>query len=51
MGNQVIIWSSVILILGVILIMREAVKMRRHTKGHKLFELSDEFDIYDWDEE
>lgn len=51
MDNQIIIWSSVILMLGVIFIMREAVKMRRHTKGHKLFEVSDEFDIYDWDEE
>lgn len=36
--------------LFVLIVMREAVKMRKHAGNAKVFEVSDEFDIYDWED-
>lgn len=50
MGSQAVIWSAVVIFLFVLFILREAVKMRKHAGNKKIFEISDEYDMYDWED-
>lgn len=50
MGTQVVVWSAVVILLFVLFVLREAIKMRRRMGNDKVFEFSDEFDLYDWDD-
>ena len=51
MNSQVIIWSAVMLLLLVGFILRVAVTTRLTSGNAKIFEVSDEFDLYDWNED
>jgi hypothetical protein len=51
MNSQVIIWSAVMLLLLVGFILRVAVTARLTSGNTKIFEVSDEFDLYDWNED
>ncbi len=50
MGSQAVIWSVVVIFLFVLFILREAAKMRRYVGNKKIFEISDEYDVYDWED-
>ena len=51
MNSQIIIWSAVMLLLLVGFILRVAVTARFTSGNAKIFEVSDEFDLYDWSED
>ncbi len=51
MNNQVLIWSVVILAMVFLFVIREANKIKRATGNNKLFEISDEYTIYSYDED
>lgn len=51
MSNQVLIWSVVILAMIFLFVIREANKIKRATGNNKLFEISDEYTIYSYDED
>lgn len=50
MGNQAIVWSSVVIFLFVLFVLRGAVKMRMQAHHNKIFEFDDEYNVYDWEE-
>lgn len=51
MSIQVLIWSSVMLFLLVGFVLRIAVNTRLSSGNGKIFEVSDEFEIYDLNED
>lgn len=51
MSIQVLIWSSVMLFLLVGFVLRIAVNTRLSSVNGKIFEVSDEFEIYDLNED
>lgn len=51
MELQMFVWVSVMILLCVILVINETMKSRKRLGKPKIFELKDEFDIYDWEED
>ena len=51
MSSQVIIWSLVMLLLLVGFILRIAITARLTNGNQRIFEVSDEYDIYDWSDD
>ena len=51
MNSQIIIWSLVMLLLLVGFVLRVAITARLTNGNGKIFEVADEFDLYDWSED
>ncbi|WP_202613117.1 hypothetical protein [Prevotella ihumii] len=51
MDNQVAMWSLVMMVMVAMFIIRSAVNARRGHGNHKLFEMGDEFSMYDLGED
>ncbi len=51
MGHQVLMWSLVMMLLLAMFIIHAAIHTLRGHSKHKLFEISDEFSMYDWDDD
>ncbi|MCI6672178.1 MAG: hypothetical protein SOZ07_07030 [Prevotella sp.] len=51
MEHQVLIWTMVVILLSVFFILHDAIHSRKEVGNKKLFEISDEFSVYDWEDE